>query len=130
MLRLRHAPPPPGSASSRQKQRIPMKCVKKAKQGVTGHTHTHTHLHFVSLSCIYAFVCIVCVRVPACVCVCVGCGEQAEEEAGWLEGVFIYLLPSGLRRFRRDMATLVLGLLALVCLWPGSARLGSALPKP
>lgn len=52
-------------------------------------------------------------------------GEQEEEEAKWLEGVFIYSLPSGLLWFQGDMATLVLGPLALVWLWPPSA-----LPKP
>lgn len=52
-------------------------------------------------------------------------GEQEEEEARWLEGVFIYSLPSGPLWFQGDMATLVLGPLALVCLWPALA-----LPKP
>lgn len=68
------------------------------------------------------------VRVRACACVCVLApkrGEQEEEEAKWLEGVFIYSLPRGLLWFQGDMATLVLGPLALVRLWPASA-----LPKP
>lgn len=61
-----------------------------------------------------------------CVCVLAAKrGEQEEEEAKWLEGVFIYSLPSGLLWFQGDMATLVLGPLALVWLWPASA-----LPKP
>lgn len=83
-------------------------------------------------SCIYAFVCIVCVCASyyvyayACVCMLAAkCGEQEEEEARWFKGVFIYSLPSGPLWFQGDMATLVLGPLALVSLWPAFA-----LPKP
>lgn len=48
-------------------------------------------------------MCIVYVHVPVSMCVCVLAakqGEQEEEEARWLEGVFIYSSPSGLGGFK------------------------------
>lgn len=60
---------------------------------------SHACMHLCALfMCMCQFL---YVYAYACVCVLAAKrGEQEEEEARWLEGVFIYSLPSGLRGFR------------------------------
>lgn len=78
-------------------------------------------------------ICVYCLRACAsfyvfvCVCMCVGCKtRRAGRGRGYMVGGGVYLfITQRPWRFQGDMATLVLGPLALLCLWPALA-----LPKP
>ena len=89
----------------------------------------HAFMHLCALfMCVCQFL---YVYAYACVCMLAAKrGEQEEEEARWLEGVFIYSLPSGPLWFQGNMTTLVLGPLALVCLWPALALSSQLLGSP
>lgn len=84
------------------------------------HAFTHNHQDFAAQTCMLVSVfkqswqpclhlCVLfmhkrqvqCVLACVCACVCALAAKQGEqEEARWLEGLFIYSLPNGLGGFR------------------------------